>query len=71
MDSNSIELIWKLNGLISKPSMTGEQAENARNEALQLSRKLANSLEKPANVAVDLAFSVVHLFVDVTKRYLN
>lgn len=63
MDTYSIELIRRLNDLGSKPPSTGEQAENARNEALQLSRKLANSLEKPANVAVDLAFSVVHVFL--------
>lgn len=63
MDSTSIELIRKLGELSSRPPSTGAQAENARNEALQLSRKLANSLEKPANVAVDLAFSVVHFFL--------
>ena len=62
MDSNSIELIRKLSGLSAKSPSTGEQAENDRNEALQLSRKLTNSLEKPANVAVDLAFSVFHHF---------
>lgn len=61
MDSTSIELIRRLSDLSSRPPSTGEQAENARNEALQMSRKLSNSLEKPANVAVDLAFSVVHV----------
>lgn len=62
MDSNSIELIRRLSELSSKQPSTRENAENTRNEALQLSRKLANSLEKPANVAVDLAFLVFHQF---------
>lgn len=55
---NTTALIEQLSNLSTKLSSGGDDAEDARNEALQLSRKLTTSLEKPANVAVDLAFAV-------------
>ncbi|KAI0152043.1 putative O-methyltransferase [Hypoxylon sp. NC0597] len=47
-------LVEELNRLVPKLA-SGNQS--ARKEALQLSRKLTASLERPENVAVDLAFS--------------
>ncbi|KUI54615.1 Demethylsterigmatocystin 6-O-methyltransferase [Cytospora mali] len=64
-DQKTITLIEQLSSLSIKLSSGGDHAEEARNEALQLSRKLTASLEKPANVAVDLAFSP---FLSVAAR---
>ncbi|ROV95171.1 hypothetical protein VMCG_08553 [Cytospora schulzeri] len=64
-DQKAIALIEQLSNLSTQMSSNGNDAESARNEALHLSRKLILSLEKPANVAVDLAFSP---FISVAAR---
>lgn len=51
------KIIEQLSSISRKLSDT--QDKKARNEALQLSRKLTASLEEPMNVAVDLCFSVI------------
>ncbi len=50
------ELIEQLSQLIPRLSMKDDSG--ARKEALQLSKRLTASLEKPEDVAVSLAFSV-------------
>lgn len=54
--SQPTEIIAKLNGLAEKLGPGHDQ--NARREAIQLSKDLVASLEKPENIAVDLAFAV-------------
>ncbi|KAI0011121.1 hypothetical protein F4779DRAFT_575080 [Xylariaceae sp. FL0662B] len=51
----TITIIEKLNSLSSTLSLGNDN--HAKSEALQLSRQLTRSLEKPENTAVDLAFS--------------
>lgn len=51
-------LITQLNELC--PQLASEEDNSAKIEALQIIRKLSTSLAEPANVAVDLAFSVSH-----------
>lgn len=59
MANESAAIIEKLGLLTSKLSSDDDQtAEDARNEALQLSRQLTSQLEKPITTAVDLAFAV-------------
>lgn len=55
MADETTTIIEKLGGLSGKLS-AGD--DTARSEALQLSRLLTSSLEKPATTAVDLAFAV-------------
>ncbi|KAI1486916.1 sterigmatocystin 8-O-methyltransferase [Biscogniauxia mediterranea] len=63
MDADQIRSLLKQLSELGEKASNGEQ--NARMGALQLSRKLSNSLEKPENVAVNLAFSP---FVAVAAR---
>lgn len=57
MTDQTVDLIKQLSSLSTKLSSTRDDP-STRNEALQLSRRLTASLEEPANVAVELAFSV-------------
>lgn len=66
-DQKTIALVEQLSNLSTRLSSGNAHAEIAREEALQLSRKLTNSLEKPANVAVDLAFAVS--FPNLSSNY--
>ena len=56
VDQGPLDLIAQLNSLSERLS-TGND-ETARREALRLSKQLTTCFEEPANVAVDLAFSV-------------
>jgi hypothetical protein len=57
MSEISVTLVREIASLSARLADDGKD-ENARTEALQLSRKLTASLEQPENVAVDLLFSV-------------
>ncbi|KAK6948153.1 hypothetical protein Daesc_009917 [Daldinia eschscholtzii] len=56
-------LIQQLNDLISKPQLTDDQF--ARDEALQLSKKLTMTLERPEDVAVETVF---YPFIPIAAR---
>lgn len=55
----AIDLIQQLSQLVSRLQSNGDAS--ATKEALQLSKKLTATLERPEDVAVALAFSVIHL----------
>jgi hypothetical protein len=50
-------IIAKLHSLSA--SLADDNNHEARKECLQLSKKLTSQLERPENVAVDMAFSVL------------
>jgi hypothetical protein len=50
------DLIQKLEAL--RPNLAAGNDQNARNEAIRLSKQLISNLGHPASTAVDLAFAV-------------
>lgn len=56
-----VNLIEQLSQLTSR--LSSKEDPGARKEALQLSKRLTASLEKPEDVAVSLAFSVFKLYL--------
>ena len=60
--SQPTEILAKLNDLVEK--LGSEHDQDARREAIRLSRDLTLSLDKPENTAVDLAFSVCVRFFE-------
>lgn len=64
MEDQTASLIRQLSSLSFKLS-SGSELQNARTEALRLSRLIAAGLEPPETVSLDLAYSVrpcIHLF---------
>jgi hypothetical protein len=58
MANEPTAIIEKLGVLSARLTSGDDTAEDARNEALQLSRQLTSCLEQPVTTAVDLAFAV-------------
>jgi len=56
MVSSAITLIDKLSTLSKQSDFSGD--ENAQAQALVLSKQLSASLQKPADAAIELCFSV-------------
>ncbi|ROW07069.1 hypothetical protein VPNG_06650 [Cytospora leucostoma] len=67
-DQTTIALIEQLSNLSTELASGGDHVEDARNAALRLSRKLTTSLEKPENLAVDLAFAHWQPFISIAAR---